>query len=447
MKKELSFKESILIGSLLFGLFFGAGNLIFPVELGHQSGSNVIPATFGFLISGVGLAVLGVVASAISNSDSLYEMAKPVGHSFGIFYTCLLYLTIGPFFAIPRTATVAFEVGIRTFVSEESLGTWLLIFSTLFFLGTIIFTLIPGKIMDTIGKFMTPIFLVLLSVLIIFSIISPMGKLGDFPPVEKYASGPVVVGLLDGYNTMDALASLAFAIIIITSIRKLGVTEPKQVAIETFKSGIVCSIGMGIIYASLSFMGSTGKSILSGENGGVLLSQMSSYYLGNAGKLLLALIVVVACFKTAVGLIVACGQMFKEMFPKSLSYKAYAILFTFISFGIANLGLSQIISLSIPVLMFAYPIAITLMFLSLFVGFIKKNQTVYRWTVGAASLFGIFDFLNASPAFIKESSVVVSLLDFAKTFIPGFSIGLGWVLPTIIAFVIGYLLAKKNKTL
>lgn len=445
MKRRLSLSENILIGSLLFGLFFGAGNLIFPVELGQQSGTNGVPAIIGFLISGVGLAVLGVVASAISKSESLYEMAKPVSDGYGKFFTCLLYLTIGPFFAIPRTATASYEVGVRAFVSESNLTMWLFIFSLIFFSATLFFSLKPGKLIDIIGKYMTSIFLILLSILIVLSIVNPMGEFAVATPTEKYQQNPITVGLLDGYNTMDALAALAFAIIIITNIRKLGVTEPKDIALETAKSGIVCVIGMSLVYAFLAYMGSTSVNLLDGDNGGILLSQMSNHYLGSLGKILLAGIVISACLKTAIGLISACSQMFAELFPNSLSYKNYAILFTLISFGIANLGLAQIISLSIPVLMFLYPLSITLMILSLLVVFIKKDRHIYRWTTGFTAAAALLDFFKAAPEFISSNPLVTNILNFGENYLPGYELGFGWVIPALIGFVVGVIFSKAKK--
>lgn len=133
MDEKLSSRQTLLIGSLLFGLFFGAGNLIFPVYMGQLAGANMVSATLGFLVTGVTLPILGVVASAISRSESLYEMAKPVNRVYAILFTCALYLTIGPLFAIPRTATVAFEVGLTSFVAAEYLQLGLLIFSLFFF--------------------------------------------------------------------------------------------------------------------------------------------------------------------------------------------------------------------------------------------------------------------------------------------------------------------------
>ena len=145
MKEKLDFQSNILIGSLLFGLFFGAGNLIFPVQMGQLAGSNTLQATIGFLITGVGLPLLGVIATALSQSESLYDMAKPVSKIYSILFTCMLYLTIGPLFAIPRTATVAFEVGLNPFIAEEYLQIGLFVFSLIFFAVTLYFSLTAGK--------------------------------------------------------------------------------------------------------------------------------------------------------------------------------------------------------------------------------------------------------------------------------------------------------------
>lgn len=446
MKKKLSFNQTLLVGSLLFGLYFGAGNLIFPIELGQNSGNNLYKVVLGFIISGVGLPLLGVVASAISKNDSLFEMGKTVSNKFAFIFTTALYLTIGPFFAIPRTSTVAFEVGIASNVSQDKVKIYLLIFSLIFFLTVLAFALKPGKIMDNIGKILTPTFLILLSVLVVLAIIKPMGGLGKNQPIEKYGNNPLFVGILDGYNTMDALASLAFAIIIISSIRKLGVKDSNQVAIETLKSGIICLIAMSTVYVSLAFMSSSSVNIMEiGNNGGIILSNISFHYLGNFGKILLAAIVIIACLKTAIGLIIACSEIFIEMYPNSLSYKTYAITFTLISFLIANLGLQNIISLSIPVLMYMYPLAIVLIFLSLLYPLIGKNKLIFSLTIGFTAIFSIFDFLRALPENISNLNFIKSIIGFAVKTLPGFNLGFGWVIPGVVGFILAIIICIIKK--
>ena len=441
LKERLSFQQNLLIGSLLFGLFFGAGNLIFPVQMGQAAGSHMLPATIGFLITGVGLPMLGIVASALSESESLFDMARPVSSGYAVLFTCFLYLTIGPLFAIPRTATVAFEVGMNPFIAKEYLKLGLFIFSFIFFALTLYFSLRPGRILDWVGRYLTPIFLLLLSILLIVIYIKPMGQINQYDPQGNYITRSLFTGILDGYNTMDALASLAFAIIIISNIKKLGVKNPRRIALETCKSGLISIIGMTVIYASLVYMGATSLgSVSRASNGGIILSMVSNHYFGFTGKVLLAAIVGIACLKTAIGLITACSEMFSEMFPNSISYKKYAILFTLFSFIVANFGLDNIIKLSIPVLMFLYPLAITLIILSLLTPFIHKQSDIYKWTTGLTIIAAFFDLCKALPQPMKESIVVKQMVNFAHLYLPGFDYGFGWILPALCGFLIGLMI-------
>lgn len=275
-----------------------------------------------------------------------------------------------------------------------------------------------------------------------------MGDLAKNQPTKIYQKNPLFTGILDGYNTMDALASLAFAIIIISSIRKLGVKDSNQIAKETLKSGVICLIAMSTVYISLSFMSSSSVNIMKlGNNGGRILSNISFYYLGNFGKILLAAIVIVACLKTAIGLIIACSEIFIQMYPNTLSYKAYAVVFTLISFLIANLGLQKIISLSIPVLMYLYPLAIVLIFLSLAYPIIGKNKRIFSLTILFTAIFSIFDLLKALPKNISSTDSISRIVDFAKNYLPAFELGFGWLIPAIFGIILGLLISiiKKEK--
>ena len=447
MKKKLEFKEILLVGSLLFGLFFGAGNIIFPLELGQGSASNLRPVTLGFLATGVGLPILGVIAAALSESESLFDLAKPAGKKFAYFFTVLLYLTIGPGFAIPRTSTVSYEVGPKGFIGgNESLS--LLVFSLIFFSLALYFSLKKGNLIDTIGKFMTPIFLILLAIIAILGIVKPMGPIDLVSPSEKYMSSPFTTGAIDGYNTLDAPASLAFAVLIISAIKKLGVNEAKDIGRETLKSGLVCLLGMSLVYTSLSYLGASSNAIMQrGDNGAIILAKISSHYLGEFGHFLLAAIVFIACLKTAIGLISACSEMFSEILSFDISYKKYCLIFSILSFLIANLGLAKIIGLSIPVLMFLYPLSIVLTFLAMLSIKMGKRASVYKWTLALTGIAAFFDFLKNLPEVISKSEAIVNFLKLPSNFLPGFDLGFGWMLPALIGFIIGILIDKsKNKS-
>ena len=198
MKNKLKFTESLAVGSMLFGMFFGAGNLIFPVFMGQNAGANVWKAIIGFLITGVGIPLLGVASLGMSRSDGLLEMSSKVGKTYGKVFTCALYLTIGPLFAIPRCASTSFSVGIRPLVAEGT-AKWLVwIFSLVFFAAVLWFSLRPGKILTWVGKILTPMFLVSLALLAVTALVKPMGPVSGIIPEKAYEANSFFQGFLDG---------------------------------------------------------------------------------------------------------------------------------------------------------------------------------------------------------------------------------------------------------
>lgn len=395
MSKKLSFSAYLTIGSMLFGLFFGAGNLIFPVHMGQLAGNNTPIATLGFILTGVGLPFLGVLAIGFSQSNGLYDLASRVHPLFGLFFTMALYLTIGPFFALPRTATVSYEVGIAPYIPANFRFISLLLFSLSFFILAWLFSLRPAKIMMWVGKILNPLFLIFLAFLIFKAFSQPLGNMSQQLPQAVYEPSPFFQGFIEGYNTMDVLASLAFGIIVVNSIKSLGVTKPSAIAKDTLKSGIVTLILMSIIYGCLAYMGATSTKLFPiSDNGGIALNQISHYYFGSFGSILLAIIVTLACLKTAIGLITACSETFVELFPQ-ISYRNYVHIFSIAGCGIANVGLTSIIKLSLPVLMFLYPLAIVLVVLAFLSPLFKHRSLVYQMTIGVTFIISIVEGLKA----------------------------------------------------
>ena len=446
MDKKLSNKEYIYIGSMLFGLFFGAGNLIFPVHMGQLAGQNLLPAILGFIMTAVGLPFLGIVAMGLSGKESLLEMASKIHPKYGVFFTAALYLTIGPFFATPRTATVSFEAAVAPYLDPSMTKMALFLFSLLFFIAVLWFSLKPSEILKWVGKVLNPIFLVFLSVLILFGFFAPMGAASEIPVDASYQTGAFFKGFLEGYNTMDALASLAFGIIVVTTIQGLGVTKTTTIAKDTIKSGAISMLLMAVIYGSLVYLGATSRGIFEiSDNGGIALAQISNEYFGIFGAVLFAVIITVACLKTAIGLITAISETFVHMFPNSLDYKQYVYLFTAISFGLANLGLSQIIAFSIPVLMFLYPLAITLIFLSITSSLFNDRTIVYQMTTLFTLPFAIVDFLKALPQGIKDAVGLDGFISWTDAAIPLSDIGMGWLIPSLLGFAIGLAISKNKQ--
>lgn len=447
MDRKLTIKEYIFLASMLFGMFFGAGNLIFPVSMGQQAGSNIWPAILGFCLTGVGIPLLGIAAMGISRSEGLFDMCKRVGKSYGYFFTCLLYLAIGPLFAIPRTATVSFSVGIQPVIHADNTSVALCVFSVVFFAVVLFFSLRPSGIMTWIGKILNPLFLLFLAILAITAMINPMGSISAGEPTGKYVEMSFFQGFLEGYNTLDALASLAFGIVLINSIRNLGVRSPEAISGSTLKSGVLSTILMAAIYCMLTVVGAQSHSVLGiSADGGEALFQIGSHYFGTFGGVLLGIIVTVACLKTAIGLITSCATAFVELFPNSLNYRVYAILFSVFSFGIANFGLNRIIELSLPVLMFLYPLTITLILLCLFGRWFNYDRRVFISVTTCTVLAAALDFLNALPEAAKDFLHVGGLLSAAKA-LPFFSIGMGWIVPACFGLIFGlalHFVARKS---
>ena len=426
--------QTLLLASLIFGLFFGAGNLIFPAGLGRDAGASVVPAALGFLATAVGLPVLGIVASAVTGSRSVRDMTAPLSPVFAAVFTCLLYLTIGPLFATPRTATVSYEIGVAPLVGDG--GPWLTVFTVVFFAAAAVAAFRPGRLMDWVGRYLTPVFLVLLGALFVGALVSPMST-GALPaPGEAYASGAAGRGLLDGYNTMDALASLAFAVVIVDAAGRLGVEGPQRMAVELGKAGAVGGLGMAAVYAALAYMGATSHGALpDAEGGGDVLAGASSHYFGAVGAYLIAAIVLVACLKTCIGLTVACAEVFSEMFAGS--YRLWASVFLAVSFALANLGLEAIIEWSIPVLMFLYPIAIVVMVIGLAWRWTRRRLTVARCAVAFTAAAAFFDLLAALPPVLAETAPVQALTGAAATVLPWYEVGFGWIVPAVIGVLVG----------
>ncbi|UTR10236.1 branched-chain amino acid transport system II carrier protein [Evansella sp. LMS18] len=439
MQNKIPFSTYAIIGTMLFGMYFGAGNLIFPIQLGQLAGTNFWPALIGFLVTAIGLPFLGILAIGLSGSSGLRDLASRVHPVFGGIFAVTLYLTIGPFFAIPRTATVPFVVGFEPFIHPEQVSLWLGVFSFLFFLIVYYFSLNPAKVMDYIGKYLTPAFLVFLFCLIGIALIKPMGSFGD--PSGDYTQMAFMTGFKEGYNTMDALASLAFGIVVINAIKRQGITDTKDISKATLKSGIFAMGLMMLIYSLITYMGASSVTAIGTfENGGQIFSAVSQHFFGSFGAILLGIIIILACLKTSIGLITACSEFFHKLLPK-VSYKSFVFILSFVSFTIANFGLNNIIQFAVPVLMLLYPLAIVLILTALCSPLFSHKQSVYAVSMFLTFFVSIIDGYSALSDSLPGATV--SLLEAVKLFyidyLPLYHLGLGWILPAVAGALIGYI--------
>ena len=448
MKRNLTVKETVTITSMLFGMFFGAGNLIFPAKMGIDAGSNLLSAFLGVFVTAVGIPMLAVVALGLSRSEGVVELAGKVSKGYSKFFCTLLYLTIGPLFAIPRCASTSFTVGAVNLLPQGRESLYLVLFSLVFFAIVLIFSLKPGGIMTWIGKFLNPVFLVFLAILVIAAMVKPITAVADVTPAAAYATAGSAFfkGFLEGYNTLDALAGLAFGIVVIDVVRSHGVQEPGRIAVNTAKAGIFSCLFMGIIYLFITLISARSAPICGDcSNGGAVLGVIANHYFHSVGAVLTAAIVTFACLKTAIGLVTSCSKAFVDMFPKGPGYSVWAVVFSAVSFGIANFGLNSIVSWCVPVLMFLYPLAITLILLALFGKYFGNSRTVYIWTTAFTLIAALFDMIGTMSGMLPDSALLAALTAAAGKYIPFFRLGLGWICPAAIGFGIGLILSRIQK--
>ena len=445
--KKLTLRQKILVAGTLFGMFFGAGNLIFPVHLGQMAGRNALPAIIGFIITAVGIPILGVAAIGITHSDGLQTLSGKVGKGYGIFFTCLLYLTIGPLFAIPRCATVSFTTGITPLLGADSPERlYLLLFSAVFFAFVLFFSLRPGKITVWIGKIINPLFLFFFAVLMLAALLAPGAAVSAVEPVEAYRSDAFFPALIEGYGTMDAIAGLAFGIVVIDVIRRMGVDNDDAIAEDVLSSGLLTGALMALIYVVSIVVGAQSRGLFElSENGGIALTQIAGHYLGGVGLFILAFTITFACLKTSIGLVTACAETFSKMTNGKISYRSWAILFTVFSFAVSNIGLSAIIEYSIPMLMLIYPPAIALILLAFLGKFFAHDRTVYIATMIGTWAAAIFDCMKTLPAPVQTVLHLDAPIAFAAAHLPLFDKNLGWLLPAVIGFAAGMAIRASRR--
>lgn len=355
-------KNIFVVGFMLFAIFFGAGNLIFPPELGFNSGLDYWVAIFGFIITGVGLPLLTTIVAA--HYEGGYKKAlSTISPWISIILLTAIYLTIGPFFAIPRTAATAYDMAIVPFV--ESPGTMsLLIFSVIYFCIVLWLSLNPSKMIDRVGAILTPALLITIVALIIraFTLYSDVEQVKS-----STMETPFFSGFLYGYQTMDAIAAFAFSVLVINGIKAKSKDRTASLVKQTVYAALVATFFLAVIYISIGWIGykiplstEMANDVISrGQNlGTYILNETALQAFGELGRTLLGVIVTLACLTTAIGLVVSTSAYFNSIFPK-ISYRTYALIFTAISFGLANQGLNAVISKSIPVLLILYPIAMT----------------------------------------------------------------------------------------
>ena len=420
--------SAIVVTSLaLFSMFFGAGNLIFPPMLAVEAGDNFWPALIGFLATASLLPVLAVIAIALSGSN-LRDLAQRAGSIFGVVFPVLAYLSIGAFYALPRTGAVSFETAITPLFGLESFAASG-VFNVVFFGVALALSWNPTTIMEKLGKFLTPALLVLLVVMISVSALRWSAE--PAAPNEPYDDGPLSAGLLEGYLTMDSIAALAFSIVVISTLRHRGFSEGKQLVNGTITAGVGAGLMLGLVYIGLGLIGRVMPNAAEFDNGAGLLAEAANLTMGGAGQAVFSAIVLLACLTTAVGLITATGEYFSEQFAGS--YHLWAVIFAVASMVIATQGLEFVMAIAAPVIGFLYPPAITLIALTL-IEPAFRGRTRFSWAfflpLWTAVVWSAIETLISLK---WGADALTPIVQWA----PMFDAGLGWVVPVLVAFAIG----------
>ena len=429
---KLTKSKQLLVSFMLFSLFFGAGNLIFPPFLGQSAGNQTPLALLGFLVTAVVLPGMGVVV--VAEFNGLDRLAGKVSPKFAMVFTVLIYLSIGPGLGIPRAASVPFEMAIAPYLPEgASLGVFMLLYSLAFFLLAGWLALTPNKLVDRIGKFLTPSLLTLLT-LLFFSFLF-RGETQVAPPQPAYQNNALVTGFLEGYNTMDAIAALNFGLVIATTLRSLQVQEKKDVMRYTVKAGVAAGVILSLIYAMLSFMGMKSSAVYAlQDNGAWTLRCIVQQLFGETGAVLLAAIFTLACLTTCVGLITSISQYFSTLLPK-VSYRQLALGITAFSFLVCNQGLNTILSISVPVLNMVYPVAIVLIVMGLAHKHLDRNALAFPLTVGAVSVVSVVYALD-------QLKVPLGVVSDPFRLLPFYDYGMGWVTVAVAMVLVSVVVQK-----
>ncbi|HBT80060.1 MAG TPA: branched-chain amino acid transport system II carrier protein [Selenomonas sp.] len=432
---KMSLGEVLAIGLMMFSIFFGAGNLIFPPALGQAAGDHTLVAMLGFLTTGVGLPLLGIAAIALQGGKYIEFIRRVTHPAFATGVLVILYLTIGPLFAMPRTGAVSFEIGIRPFLSADSVGVGQFIYTAAFFGLSYYLARNPSQLIDRVGKLLTPALLFFLVVLFAKSFITPLGDVLE--ATGNYITTPYAQGFQDGYQTMDLLASIAIGTLVVSTVRMRGYESNRELGRICLYAGLISTVLMSMVYGSLAYLGATSASVLGhSANGGQLLAAAVGILFGSAGNAMLAAIIALACLTTCVGITSGAAWFFNKLLRNRISYErllAFSLLFSFLA---SNVGLTQIIALAVPFLVLIYPIVIVLVVLSMFESWIGTHYLVYRYAAYATLAFAVVDALNAAGF---RSEALNALL---AQYLPFYSITMGWLVPALIGAIVGWFVSS-----
>lgn len=432
--KKLNIMQITAVSMMLFAIFFGAGNMIFPPAMGQLAGEHFVSALVGFIITDVGIAVLGIMAVVMAGT-SIDDLGALINRRFALFFSVSVYLLIGPFFGMPRTANVSFEIAVLPYIDPDIKRIVLFIFSALFFTITYYLSSNPNHLVNVVGKVLTPFLLISILIIFVASLVHSTGN-GSIAfgkmmkPSGVYESIPLFQGMVEGYNALDGPAGLAFSVIVINAIQNYGIKDKKSIAKYTAFCGLGAAVLLSVVYFMLSYVGAITNDTF--KNGGALLHAVTDHLLGEAGGIVLGGAVVLACFSTAIGLASSFANYFSSILPEKWTYKRIVAAVCMFGFVIANVGLDQLIAISLPILVMIYPVTIVLIVLSFF----KKRIGNRRMTYVLGMLFTfVISFING----LEKAEVNLGVIGKFVSRLPLNDLGFGWIWFALAGALIGLL--------
>ncbi|MVX36999.1 MULTISPECIES: branched-chain amino acid transport system II carrier protein [Myroides] len=437
------FFDALTIGFALFAMFFGAGNIILPPIIGLLTGNDWNWSVTGFSLTAILAPFLGIIA-VLYSGDEFTDLGKRIDSRLGWILATAIILSIGPLVAIPRTAATTFEIGVVPIFSDFSP----VLSSVIFFGITLALSISPSRVVDIIGKYLTPILLILLIFLIFLGITSPLGQLEEtnINGLEAFRKG-----FYEGYQTMDVLASVIYAGIIISAVKARGYVELGEKTKVTFMSGSVAIFFLLFIYGGLVYLGATsGYPINDSLKRTELLLHISNGVLGSSGTIALSLCIALACLTTAIALVCATGTFFSQLTNGKLSYR-FIVIVTCLSSGyLAVKGVDDIIDYAGPFLGIIYPITLTLIIYMVVFGKYVKRKAPFVAAIITTTVIALYQFVVYMIGLYRESifenrmhaTNTIDRLNSLIEVVPMSRYDVPWLIPSFIAFTVVYFLGK-----
>lgn len=428
----LSRKDIAILGMMIFSLFLGAGNIIFPPMEGYHSGTNWLWAALGFVLTGVFMPFITLLVVSVKGRGE--ELSVDLPKWVGVAFWTTLYLVIGSTFAMPRVTNVAYEMAwmpLDIFNGEYSY----ILFAITFNLIALFFMLGHSTMISSIGKYMAPLLLVLLIAVGVAVIANPLSEIAA--PNHAYLDqSAIAVGMVGGYQTMDVLSAMAFGGIVARALAVKGVTQKSAVIKYTLSAGIVSVVLLATLYLCLFYLGATSEQVaVTSTNGGQIFSGYVNQLFGKSGLLIMSGIVLLANLTTLVGVTSACADYFSKFHPR-LTYRFFVIVFTIATIIVSEAGLDTLLRVTIPALLLIYPIAIMLVVLQLLHKKLPSIRLSYHLTIGVVALFSLCDSLN------NLGWLPIQLNDLLSN-IPFYHLGLTWVVPALLALSASAVLGRR----